>query len=495
MPEKIGYGEDRNKTIIRTPRPSVRLVRWDWTKGREKDSLDITVLVASMQWQKSIKTPNAGATITCVPQLGRMHLLDYLNPMDVVQIYEFGTLKFQGFIRSIQSTGSIDPKSGKPMRMVSIKVFSFGNLFIDGQLGLNLYIGLRQYGIGAQMEAFAKKLADAVKLDGSTYADVIGAIVDEWFIYLENLGATEYATYLNRFVDYSTGLKGKSTPGYPREVKLFQVQSNSQSLWSIIQKVCEPPFSEVWFDTGPRSVYIEKDEDLDGRPDTIDLPASEGNEKTYMVVRSTPFNGTVKNGVTKSQWDSLPSLKIPLGYLTKFALNKTMDEAFSFYMVQPASIDMSELQLAATGSSAFDTAAFDKYLYRPMVKQQFFSRNFDETGEGKDNAASSILQVATDAANTLKNWNELNDQYLSGSFDLMVPSNEAFDPRIGQKIEFEGLEGNYFYCEGVAHQWQYGGPLTSTISVTRGYGIDKPIELKDKIFRRGIFAMNRQFDE
>jgi hypothetical protein len=391
--------------------------------------------------------------------------------------------------------GSIDPKSGKPLRMVSLRVFSFGNLFIDGELGLNLYVARRETNMYAKMEAFAGKLADAIKSKNSTFATVVNTVVSEWFIYLESLGARNYADYLNRFVDYTTGLQGKAIPGYPREARVFQVESQNQSLWSVMQRVCEPPFNELWFDTGPRHVYIETDDNLDGKPDTIDLPFSEGNEKTYLVLRSTPFNGTVKNGVTKTQWDSLPARKIPLGYLTKYSLNKTMDESYSFYLVQPSMLSLSDLELIANGSTVLDENAFNKYLYKPLVQQQYYARNFNEDGDVVDPDKNSIIQVSLDAATTLRNWNELNDQFLSGTIDMMVPGNADHDPRIGEKIEFEGLDDSYFYCEGVSHNWAYGGPLASTLSVTRGYGLAKPIELKDKIFRRGTFAMNRQFYE
>ncbi len=495
MAEKIGFGEDRNKTIIRTPRLEVRVLRWDWTAAKERDRLDISKYILNMQWQKTIKTANAGAMIVCIPQVGRTHLLDYLSPMDVVQIFEFGSLKFQGFIRSIQSTGSIEESAGKPDRTVRINSLSFGNLFIDGQIGLNLFIRLQRGDIGAKMVAFAGTIADVVKDSSKTFADLVKTVVTEWFSYLEALGASEYAQYVNRFVDYETGVVGKRIPGFPRELRLFQIEQQQMSLWSVMQKVVEPPFNEIWFDNGPRSVFIENSNGLSGRPTEVDLPTSESNEKTYLVVRSTPFNGTVVDGTEKEQWDELPARTIPLGYLRKFTLNKSMDEAYSFYMVQPGGLNFSELQLIAVGAESLDEDAFDKYLYRPMVKTQFFSRFSAEDDTKADDESNSIVDVAQDASKTLKNWNQLNDVYLSGTFDIHVPSNADFDPRIGDKIQFEGLEGAYFYVEGVAHQWTYGGPLYATLTVTRGYGDAKPIELKDKIFRRGLFAMNEQYNE
>lgn len=492
MPE-ITSNVDRNRATIRTPVLTFEIIRWDWNSGKRRDGqpINITPAVMNFQWQKTIKSPQGGASLTLIPQIGGTHFLDFLNPMDVVQIKEFGVLKFQGFIRSVQSTGKIDKSSGKPTRLVSLRVMGFGNLYVEGSLGLNLYIKLEKYDIAATMEQFAAKLADAV-IKEQSFASVVGTIIDEWYGYLRELGATKYVNYLNTFIDYQTGLAGKRVPGYPRQLRLFQAESEQQTIWNILNRVVEPPFNEVWFDNGPRSVYYEQNENLSpAKPTQVNLD----REKTYLIIRATPFNGTVINGNERAAWDSLPAKTVPLGYLTQFNLNKTMDESYSFYLVEPSIMDMKNLELVAMGSEAFDTEAFEKYLYRPLVKQQFYTRDFEE---GETAAAANyqdIFQVSKDGAETLRNWYELNDQYLSGNFTINVPSDAAVDPMIGDKIAFEGLDDAYFYCEGVGHSWTYGGSLTSNLSVTRGYGLQKPIELQDRIFKRGIFAMNRQFNE
>lgn len=495
MAEKITFDDDRDKTIIRTPNVTGKVVRWDWDQGREKDTFDITPLLVNVNWQKTIKTPSGGLNLTCVPQIGDTHLLDYLNTMDIVQIYEFDTLKFQGFIQTIQGTGSIDPKGGKPTRMVQITAKTFGSLFVDGELGLNLYLGLQNQKVGAKMIQFAETLADTINADGSTFSDIIKAIVDAWYTYLDDLGAKNYRKYLERYVDYETAMVGKATSGAPRSFQLFNPTAQKMSLWSVIQQVCEPPFNEVWFDNGPRKVYTEKTKALTGPMADTDMPAGQGNEKTYMIVRSTPFNGTVVDGNPTTLWDDMPSKIIPLGYLTKFSLTKSMNEAYTFYVVKPSSVDLNEYALISEGAFAQDIPAFNKYLFRPMEQQQFFARFSAPNDTKKEPKMADIFKVSQDGADTLKNWYENNDVFLSGTFNIMVPSDPDHDPRIGEKIEFEGLPNMFFYVEGVAHSWNYGGPVTSTLTVTRGYGQAGPIELKDKIFRRGIFAMNGQFSE
>ncbi len=494
MPEKSQFGNNRNAAIIRTPQMNVTLVKWDWTIGQRGKTYDLTKMVYQWRWQKTIKTPQSGAQITSLPQTGSQHFLDVIDVMDVIQIWEFGVLKFQGFVRSIDASGTIN-SDGTPARMISIKASGFGTLLLEGQLGVNLFLKLEKFAnIAATMTAFVGRLSDVINDDRAGLAEVTSAVVSEWYTYLINLGAKKFVKYLDTFLDTSTGMSGKRTPGYPRDLKLFRAEDETMTIWSIIQKICEAPFNEVWFDNGPRTVHYEANARLNPtRPIEVTLPGSATVTKTYMVLRSTPFNGTTIDGVSMDVWDSLPAQKVPLGYLVKFNLSKTMEESFSFYLVQPTIPNVSDLTLVATGAAVVDFDALDKYLFRPLTKQQYYARNFDLENPNSDANAGSIFDTAQDSAITLKNWYEKNDQYLSGVLTFMVPSNAEHDPRIGNKIEIEGMEGSFFYAEGVAHSWSYNGTMKSDVSVTRGYGVNAPVQLTDKIFKRGKFAMNEDF--
>ena len=495
MPEKSQFGSNRNAAIIRTPRTRTTLIKWDWTVGQMARSYDLSKMVYQWRWQKTIKTPQSGAQLTMLSQTGSTHFLDIIDPMDVIQIWEFGVLKFQGFVRSVDASGTIN-SDGTPARMMSLKVSGFGTLLLEGQLGVNLFLKLDQYfQISAAMDVFTRKLSDVINDDSTGLAEVVSVVVDEWYSYLTDLGAEKFVRYLNTFLDTTTGMSGKRTPGYPRELRLFHADDQSMTLWSIIQKICEAPFNEVWFDNGPRTVYYEANARLiPATPVEVILPGSQELTKTYMVLRSTPFNGTTIDGVSVDVWDSLPAQRIPQGYLTKFNLSKTMEESYSFYLVQPTIPNVSDLALIASSAAIIDEDALDKYLLRPLTKPQYYARNFDLANPNSDDNAGSIFDTAVDAAETLKAWYAKNDQYLSGVLTFMVPSNADFDPRIGNKIEIEGMEGSYFYAEGVAHSWSYGETMKSDVSVTRGYGINTPVQLTDKIFKRGRFALNEDFN-
>jgi hypothetical protein len=195
------------------------------------------------------------------------------------------------------------------------------------------------------------------------------------------------------------------------------------------------------------------------------------------------------NGATVKVWDNIKAKKIPINYISRFDLSKTMEESYSFYMCAPSIYNPGELALVARGRYVFDEAAFDKYLYRPLTHDLFYSQLTKEDAPEVSDDKNTVTDEALDKANTLKNWFDTNDVCLSGSFTIQVPSDEKYDPRIGDKIEFEGLSDAYFYVEGIGRQWTYGGSMMAQITVTRGMGMSGPIELKDKIFKRGKFVM------
>jgi hypothetical protein len=492
MSEKLDFGESRTRSVIRTPALKFVVTRWDWSKGAGNQAgnpIDITHAVMSFRWMKSTRNPDSGCELQIIPQQGDLHYMDIFSTMDVVQIFEFGTLKYQGFIRRIAARGSIS-QAGTPSRTVAITCSSFGALLTEGQLGFNVFLKAGTFNdIDAKIKAFSGKLSDIIT-GGGAYSEMIGAVVDEWFGFLDQNGASNFRSYFQRWIDYKSGLGGKLVPGAPKDLKLFYTTEQQVTLWSVIQKIIQAPFNEFWFDCGPRKLWVENSESLSpAKPGEITL----GNEIDYMVIRCPPFNGTVVDGATSDLWDSLPSRMVPLTYLTQFDLNKSMDESLSFYLVSPAIYSPGEIGLIASGKYAIDEDAFNKYLYRPAIHDLYYTRIQKPQDKAVDDKASDIYSDAQDKADTLLNWNKNNDEFLSGAFTFMVPSNEEHDPRIGDKIELEGISEAFFYVEGVSHSWNYGGPLVSNVSVTRGWGNGRPIELKDRIFKRGKFITGEKF--
>jgi len=485
MAEKVQFGNNRNSAIVRTPVLKITVERWDWVNGRPKDKnpIDITPYVIEFRWEKTIKSPASNCTLVTLPQTPSMHFLDYFSPMDVINIEEFNVLKYSGFIRSIKGTGFIAP-DGKPKRFVTIAAASFGSLIVEGHLGANLFEISNTFNpVAAALLQFGQKLTDILKTGGATYSKMVYELTQEWFNLLNDIitgagGTIQYQTYINNHMDFSTGVSGSLIPGEPKEFQFFYATDQNFSLFDVLQKICEFPFNELWFDVGPRRVSI------DGQIVYL------SSNKTNMVLRTTPFNGSKMDGADQSAFDNLETKVIPIGYLTRFDFEKSMEEMYDLYIAHPAIWNLNDNQLIAQADFALDTDAFNKYLLRLLTKEMMYERVGSIKSSSPDPQSGTLDQTLRNAALTLQNWFSKNDQYLSGVLTIEVPSQARYDPLIGEKIAVEGIDDAYFYVEGVSHSWTYGGKLEANLSITRGYGINSPIILKDKIFKRGRFALN-----
>jgi hypothetical protein len=456
----------------------VEVDAWSWgSSSKVSNTFDITPLAISWQWQKSIKTPAGGCTITCLPQLGNDSLIELINPMDVVRISEFGTVKFVGYIRRISFSGTIDPSGGKPQRVVVLSIASMGAILQESNLGSNLFLMKKSLNFVNKAADLSVTIADLCKQENRTIGDIVQAIISTWLDFIDGVsGSTAYSNWFNSLIDYQKGLTNTKVPGYAREFMAFHGTEETLSLWDVLTKFAETPFYELWFDSGPRKVMME----------TKESDFSDSDSKTYLMCRRTPYNGSVSfvDGSTQDLFDSLKPVKVPLNLLRKYDLNKSMEEVYTFYISRPAIWNMQDRLLVATGEARLDEAKMGKYLYRPLTVQQFYER----IGDAQKNAGlvpnnlTDLQDSLSAGALTLKNWYQYNDIMLSGAILMMVPTNPENDVRIGDRIELEGLQGA-FYVESVSHSWKYGDPLTASLNVTRGIDGQSEISLANKIFK------------
>lgn len=444
---------------------------WKWPEGYLERRIDVTSDILNYRFQKTIKTPQGSCQLSVVPQRADTHILDVLNTMDVIRIYEFGTLKFVGYITRIGYTGAINARTGQPERSTTITCQQFGGLLAYTSIGLGLGTAL-----GAPEGSFrlaAEELGNAIlnaTIGGVTFAEMITVLTSGFEDYLTNIKASKFLTYLQTYLDTSSGLATQPTPALPRTFELFTGTEQSLTFWQVAEQLVEKPFNEFWIDNGPRKVFIDNA--------NVELP-----EKACFVFRPTPFNGTIVNGNKQNLFDSLPVKRVDRNHLVQFDLSKSMDEVYTFYSVKTPAYDLSQLEKLIYALVESDDTLVGKYLFRPLTTDLFYTRL-----ESLDSNERSITEATLDTfgkerANTLKNWFANNENFLSGVITHMVPTNNDNDPKIGDKIEVEGITG-FFYVEGVAHTWKYQGDLRSNLTVTRGFNRNEKIELKDRIFRR-----------
>jgi hypothetical protein len=466
--------------MIRTPNIKVELIRWDFVLGRPRDMnpTDITQAVLAYQFQKTIKMPMGGCVLQVYPEGGGLFFIDDVSPMDIIKVYEFGVCKFIGYIRTIQFSIEI-MDNGKPRRISVLTTTHFGGMLMEQSFGANLVciramdnqkMAFRGYEGAAS--TLVTKIGNA-RQEGLTIKELYEVIIDEWKAFMEQLGLLSFPTYIDTWLDYSTGLTRDSADLLPRNFQFFYSEGQDANLFTELKKMTDPPLYELWFDNGGHFV------DLGNGP--VLLP----NDKVCMVLRKTPFDGTIENDATFDRFTGLPTKNIPLDILKKIDVSKSMEEAYSYYMATPAEFELSEFTLWAMGAGTVDEAALQKYLFRPMRTQLFY---VDGTSlhVQRDGRSGNIIKRAQNATDTFKTWYENNDKYKSGVLAIMVPSRPEDDVYIGEKIAIEGVNDAWFYVEGISHSWSYGGALISSVTYTRGWGVDGEVQFRNKLFRSNV---------
>jgi len=447
---------------------------WEWVNGTKTGTYDMTTTILSYRFQKTIKNPTGSCQFSVVPQIENINIMDELSTMDVIKIYEFGVLKFIGYIIRISYGGSIG-NDGKPSRNTTITCQQMGGLLQTASIGLGLCAasGIETDSLLNAAALLSLNLANAAE-DGLSFAEMIGVLVNGFIDYIESIGAENLSNYLSEYIDASTGLCSDEITRLPKTFALFNGTEQSVTFWQVAEQLVERPFNELWIDNGPRIVSVG------GK--TVELI-----NKVSIVFRPTPFNGRLIDGNEGTEFDSLPVVNVDKNHLISFNLSKSMDEAYSFYSVKKAAFRMDDVRRLLLGQAKIDSERIGKYLLKPLMTELFFTRIENVNGDDidPDATASKLETEGLEEATTLYNWYHLNDKYLSGVITEMVPKKAENDPKIGQKLSVYGIEG-YFYVEGIAHTWSYQGPLKTDLTVTRGYDYNhnKPIKLKDKIFSR-----------
>lgn len=447
------------------------LDRWDW-KNREDlvDTIELTQFVDSYQWRKVLVHPASQGVVTARPQTEDAGLMDLMKPMDVVRIYENGKLRSQGFLRTIGYRGAM--AQGQPQRSIQFTYSGFGSYLTDATISVDLDI----FRGSAQLLNSALKLAESIVRAGkiTTYYALIDQLVREWFTFIQtSISSTVHTKYISRYVNFLEGVTKDNLPGYPKEVWMYYGTEDQLTLWSILEKLTEAPFFEMFIDDGPRAVRIDgTDVNLTG-------------DYSYLIGRRTPYNRTVEDGVLVDRFDDLTPITVPFQNLISFDLNRSMDDVSSAYLVPPASYHLSELELKAAGQVLVDPYLMKKYLYKVLRKELYFIRGMDADNTQTDPYEPIVRKRVEDLVATMSSWYGHNDEFLSGAFRYMESNNPEEQPKIGDRLKIEDVDGD-FYVQAVDHTWSYGGILQGTATVTRGwnYATDSPVELKDRIFRK-----------
>jgi hypothetical protein len=493
-------GAEQDQPTLRKMGVKVLVDRWDWITGKKRDTIDITDSVLSFTFGKTTRTAMGGGTVSLVPLIyvdkELKHVMDVFEVLDVVRVFEFDTLKFQGYIRRPGTKMSVGT-DGIPTRTVTLTITHIGGLLQEAHLGFQL-IALRIKDLDTKLKGFNSRIialvnAIASKMEdgGVLISDIISTVIDEWFVLLDAIGATNYKTFLETYIDFKSGLTPFTAERVlPSSLAFFYDSSGEMSLWNEILKLCEMPFNEIFFDEGQRNFFYLGSAgastggiNQQGTSVSAGLGGNLPAQKTYLIGRQTPFDGTYRYGTEQDYFKQLPVKTIPLNWINQIDLAKSSEESYSLYLAVPMYSGFNELSLLCAGQAEIDDAMISKYLLRPLTMKLFYA-----TMAKKDATAPAATQKSFDdemkgAVKSLKNWFQHNDKFLSGVIDIHVPKDPLKDIYIGDKIKLNGIDA-YWYVEGLTHSWQYGGALRSSLTVTRGWDYDKdqPIKLTHAIF-------------
>lgn len=371
--------------------------------------------------------------------------LDKIEVRDIVYIYEFGELRYVGYVETRRYSAQISP-DGKPNRRVLINGGGIGKLLSTFNLILNQAFYQATTIADAAAQKLSAKLASEMA-ENAQIGPILKSIYEDYMDLVIKIGTTSASIgvkqIIDNFIDIDSGLSNELVAIYPVSLSLYQVGENN--IWQIWSQLLFPPVNELFGRWNPES------------------------QKYEMIFRKTPFD--------PSDWKALPLTSIPPIIITEHDIGSSDSEVYTFYLgMLPGSGISQNLAILSVNPAGknyvIDEEKWTKYGYRPMIIQfRYFDRSKQEAFQG----ASKLMR---DVSEMLKTWFKHNDEYFSGSITIMTADKDKVlnrNPRIGEKISI--LEGE-FYIESCEHTWSFAGPMQTKITISRGavYGSDGSFE-------------------
>jgi hypothetical protein len=181
----------------------------------------------------------------------------------------------------------------------------------------------------------------------------------------------------------------------------------------------------------------------------------------------------VPGPVDASRWNALPLFDFtsaPFGFL-KSSVGFSAGDAYNFYQLNPTSYGgmfgvnpVNNVPAIFSFICASDPASVQRYGFRPRIGSTRWM--FDPTGAAAQqglNIQDTILQLTAN----LVSWEHPGPLMAQGS--VTVPLNPAI--LIGTRFRYAPFKDGEpwdFYVEGFRHDFTFGGPSTTTLTLTRG---------------------------
>lgn len=400
-----------------------------FASGQKTDAADLL----GYQFSESLQSVETQFTLTVTPEIDSdgKSMIDRVEPRDVVIFSEFDTTRFVGVVSRVRYSGKMDDT---PNRSITITGMNMGGLLRSFQIVMDQRMIATGTTLATANTQLLTSLQDNVDEDASVKR-VLTAVYESFMNLSAEVGGHEgsagLGAILNRWVDYETGIAEDQVALYPIKFTLYTARAND--IWTIWEGIVQKPFQELY-----------------GR----------WNEETDMYAiyfRETPFSA--------HKWSDLRVQAIDPLYVRSVEIGKSDDDVYTFYATQllgsSISRDQTMVISAYRDSVIADQDNWPKYGFRPL-EMEF--RYFDPDYFENEGAALVMRQVNE----MVFDWYSKNPEFLNGTIEMMTMPDSY--PRIGEKVRYLGGE---FYVEETSRSWQYGGPMTTSLSVTRGYRYDE----------------------
>lgn len=403
----------------------------EFVSSPERSSLDnVYTDLIGYSYSNSIADPRGEFTLSFVPSADSKGLTwkDKIETMDMVRIYEFGQIRYEGFVKTVDYSSEM--AEAGPRRTVSVTGCSFGGKIQEYNLTLNVYLWYNQGGTADTINSELVSALGSGSDINQPLENILKVINDKFFEVV--FGSQTLKGFINWIKQASRFVTGDMRSYYPRLFNVFQVDQNN--LWDIYRQILTYPIYEIFGKYNAVTRFYE------------------------ITCRETPFD--------LESWNNLKITKINPLYLKGHHLSKSDNQVYShYYSTMPnttwdenenyASVDL-------TNTSLFDTEKLWKYGYKQMMANfSFFDK---DVGNAQGFNAEDFLR---DNSLRMYAWFKNNDKFESGNITLMTVPNESGELiDIGERVKYLGGQ---FYVEGYRRTMNYPGQMLTELSVTRGY--------------------------
>lgn len=374
----------------------------------------------------------------------RKTVFDLIQIHDFVKIYEYGVVRFCGFITD--SKFSMAMSGEGVQRRITFSGIGFDSLLQTLVISTSARDFPQIIGLEVEERNLKSALSEKVK-SGQPIYPLIDKIVSSYkdlnLKVYQKLSNTGGSLALWELFDTFVKFNVDSTLQFVYDTAIQPIDLGHSSLWGIIRGIAPPPLYEVF---GSWRM---------------------GRDPLFLItIREVPFS--------PERWKELPLFLIDEVFISSLDLGRSSKNAFSYFIGSISGSYISEMEARQIGAGRdlnfFSKVAWAKYGYKPLTMQ---FKYFDPGSNGKIQDQWDLLKKLI---GEVKPWYENGDQFISGTLimkntpevtEITYPKKIVTNmyPRIGCRLK---LLGGEFYIEKTTNSWTYPNSMTRSLELSRG---------------------------